>query len=153
LALGVDPPDPDLMKRPPRKVEETIVNRQRGILIGFVGILVMLNTLFVFDLYDPGAQLIKAQTMAFTTIVLSQLFNAFNQRSETQSLFMVGPFKNKWLLIAIALSIGMQAIVIYIPFLQTLFGTAALSAKDWGISIAVSASVLVFGEIVKMIRR
>jgi len=153
LALGVDPPDPDIMKRPPRKMEENIVNRQRGTLIGIVGILVMLNTLFVFDYFDPDTQLAKAQTAAFTALVLSQLFNAFNQRSESRSLFAVGPFRNKWLLLAVGLSVALQAAVMYVPFLRELFGTVALSFKDWLVVAAVSASVIVFGEIVKLFRR
>jgi Ca2+-transporting ATPase len=153
LALGVDPPDPDVMKRPPRKMEENIVNRQRCTLIGLVGILVMLNTLFVFDYFDPDTQLAKAQTAAFTALVLSQLFNAFNQRSENRSLFAVGPFRNKWLLLAVGLSVALQASVMYVPFLRELFGTVALSLKDWFIVAGVSASVLVFGEVVKLFRR
>jgi Ca2+-transporting ATPase len=153
LALGVDPPDPAIMKRPPRKMEENIVNRQRGTLIGIIGILVMLNTLFVFDYFDPDTQLAKAQTAAFTALVLSQLFNAFNQRSENRSLFTVGPFRNKWLLLAVGLSVALQASVMYVPFLRELFGTVALSLKDWFIVAGVSASVLVFGEVVKLFRR
>jgi Ca2+-transporting ATPase len=153
LALGVDPPDPDVMRRPPRKIEDNILSRQRGALIGLIGTLVMLNTLFVFDWFDPETQLAKAQTAAFTTLVLSQLFNAFNQRSETRSLFSVGPFKNKWLLGAIALSVSLQAAVMYVPFLRELFGTVALSAKEWLFVAGVSASVLVLGEIVKAFRR
>jgi Ca2+-transporting ATPase len=153
LALGIDPPDPDVMRRPPRKIEENILNRQRGALIGLIGTLVMLNTLFVFDWFDPDTQLAKAQTAAFTALVLSQLFNAFNQRSETRSLFSVGPFKNGWLLLAVALSVSLQAAVMYVPFLSQLFGTVALSAMDWLFVAGVSASVLVLGEIVKMFRR
>jgi Ca2+-transporting ATPase len=153
LALGVDPPDPDIMKRPPRKLDENILNRQRSTIIGLIGTLVMLNTLFVFDFFDPDVQLARAQTAAFTTLVLSQLFNAFNQRSETRSLFTVGPFKNTWLLLAIALSVSLQAAVMYVPFLRELFGTVALGVTDWLIVAGVSASVLVLGEIVKIFRR
>ncbi len=153
LALGVDPPDPDTMRRKPRKREESIINKSRGALIGLVGLLVMLNTLFVFDYFAPDVNLAKAQTAAFTALVLSQLFNAFNQRSETRSLFALGPFKNKWLLLAVGLSVALQAMVMYVPFLSELFGTAPLTLADWGIVAAVSASVLVLGEIVKAFRR
>ena len=153
LALGVDPEEPGVMQRPPRKVQENIVNKSRGIMMLLIGVIMTLGTLFVFDWYDPDVQLVKAQTMAFTTLMLFQMFNVLNQRSEHKSLFAVGVFKNHWLWLAILASVALQFLVVYIPFLQDLFGTAALSAKDWGITIAVSASVLVFGEIVKMIRR
>ncbi len=153
LALGVDPPEPGLMRRAPRTFEESIVNRSRGIMIFLIGLIMMLGTLFVFDVYDPDTQLAKAQTMAFTTLVLFQMFNVLNQRSEDQSLFKVGVFANKWLWGAILLSVGLQFAVIELPFLQQLFGTVHLTAQDWMISTGISASVLVFGEIVKMFKR
>ncbi len=153
LALGIDPPEPGVMKRRPRKIEENIVNKSRGTMILLIGLIMMLGTLFVFDLYDPGTQLAKAQTMAFTTLMLFQMFNVLNQRSEHASLFAVGMFKNIWLWAAIIVSIGLQFAVIEIPFLQHLFGTVHLAAKDWLIAIGVSASVLVFGEIVKLLKR
>ncbi len=153
LALGVDPPEPGVMKRHPRKVEENIVNKSRGVMMLLIGLIMMLATLFVFDYYDPDIQLAKAQTMAFTTLVLLQMFNVLNQRSETHSLFAVGVFRNKWLWLAILLSVGLQLAVVEIPFLQNLFGTVHLTLKDWLVATGVSASVLVFGEIVKLIRR
>jgi Ca2+-transporting ATPase len=153
LALGVEPADADTMQRKPRKREEKIITKSRSVIICMVGVLVMLNTLFVFDSFDYAVNLAKAQSAAFTTLVLSQLFNAFNQRSESRSLFAVGPFKNRWLLLAVTVSVCLQAAVLYVPFLQQLFGTVALSLKEWGMVVAVSASVLVFGEAVKMLRR
>jgi Ca2+-transporting ATPase len=153
LALGIDPEEPGIMNRPPRKLEENIVNRNRGLMIVLIGIIMMLGTLTVFDWYQPESQLAKAQTMAFTTLMLFQMFNVLNQRSETKSLFAIGVFKNRWLWLAILLSVGLQFVVVYVPFFQSLFGTAGLSAKDWLVTTAVSASVLVFGEFVKLLRR
>ncbi|MEM2915991.1 MAG: calcium-translocating P-type ATPase, SERCA-type [Candidatus Woesearchaeota archaeon] len=153
LALGIDPAEPGVMKRQPRKIEENIVNKSRGTMILLIGLIMMLGTLFVFDLYEPELQLAKAQTMAFTTLMLFQMFNVLNQRSETESLFVVGFFKNRWLWLAIMLSVGLQFAVVYVPFFQHLFGTVSLGVKDWLIAVGVSASVLVFGEIVKMIKR
>ncbi|MEM4247315.1 MAG: cation-transporting P-type ATPase, partial [Candidatus Woesearchaeota archaeon] len=153
LALGIDPPEPGVMKRNPRKIEENIVNKSRGTMILLIGLIMMLGTLFVFDLYEPDLQLAKAQTMAFTTLMLFQMFNVLNQRSESESLFVVGVFRNYWLWLAIIVSVSLQLAVVYLPFLQHLFGTVALGAKDWLIAAGISASVLVFGEIVKLIRR
>jgi magnesium-transporting ATPase (P-type) len=81
------------------------------------------------------------------------MFNALNQRSESKSLFAVGLFRNHWLWLAIIISVCMQFIVVSVPFFQSLFGTVALSAMDWLVAAAVSASVLVFGEFVKLLRR
>lgn len=153
LALGIDPPEEGVMKRHPRKISENIVNKSRGLMILLIGLIMMLGTLFVFDYYDPDIQLAKAQTMAFTTLVLFQMFNVLNQRSENESLFAVGVFRNKWLWLAILISVGLQFAVVEIPFLQQLFGTVHLTLNDWLISAVISASVLVFGEIVKLIRR
>ncbi len=153
LALGIDPPEPGVMNRHPRKIEENIVNKSRGTMILLIGLIMMLGTLFVFDLYDPGEQLLKAQTMAFTTLMLFQMFNVLNQRSEHTSLFAVGVFRNYLLWVAIIISVGLQFAVVYLPFLQHLFGTVSLGAKDWLIAVGVSASVLVFGEIVKLLKR
>lgn len=153
LALGVEPADPDLMKHKPRKIGENIVNRERGIMILLIGLLMMVGTLFLFDLYDPARDILKAQTMAFTTLMLFQMFNVLNQRSEVHSVFGVGLFKNKWLCLAVLFSVGLQVAVVYVPYLQNVFGTVALSFKDWLVASAVSSSVLVLGEFVKVIKK
>jgi Ca2+-transporting ATPase len=153
LALGIEPPEPRVMNRQPRKVEENIVNKSRGMMILLIGLIMMLGTLFVFDYYDPDVNLAKAQTMAFTTLVLFQMFNVLNQRSETNSLFQVGVFRNMWLWGAILLSVGLQFAVVEIPFLRQLFGTVHITLKDWLVAVSVSAGVLVFTEVVKLLKR
>ncbi|MEM4264034.1 MAG: HAD-IC family P-type ATPase, partial [Candidatus Woesearchaeota archaeon] len=150
LALSVDPAEPGIMQRPPRKVEEKIVNKRRGIMIFIIGIIMMLGTLGLFGWYNPELNLAYAQTMAFTTLMMFQMFNVINQRSEEQSIFKLGLFTNKWLIGAIILSVGLQVAVVHIPFMNTLFGTIPLRIIDWVYVTAISASVLVFGEIVKV---
>jgi Ca2+-transporting ATPase len=153
LALGIEPPEPGVMRRHPRKVEENIVNKSRGTMIFLIGLIMMLATLFVFDYYGPDVQLAKAQTMAFTTLMLLQMFNVLNQRSESNSLFQIGVFKNKWLWLAIIASVGLQLFVVEVPFMQQLFGTVHLALKDWLIAAGLASGVLVFGEVVKLLRR
>lgn len=150
LALSVDPAEPGTMQRPPRKVEENIVNKRRGVLIFIIGIIMTLGTLGLFGWYNPELNLVYAQTMAFTALMMFQMFNVINQRSEEQSIFKLGLFTNKWLIGAIILSVGLQVAVVHIPFMNNLFGTVPLKIVDWGYCVAVSASVLVFGEIVKV---
>jgi magnesium-transporting ATPase (P-type) len=101
----------------------------------------------VFDASLPGGfvegrgDLRYAQTMAFTTLMLFQMFNVLNARSDEQSAF-THLFTNRWLWLAIIASIALQVVVVYVPFLQNAFGTMPLSANDWLISIAVASSVL-----------
>ncbi len=152
LALSVEPAEKEIMQKKPLKVEEKIVNRYRGFMILLIGMVMMTGTLFIFDsCLNQG--LAYAQTMAFSTLMMFQMFNVLNQRSEESSVFKIGFFTNKWLLLAILSSIALQFAVVYVPFLQNLFGTVSLVAFDWIKVIGISASVLVFVEIVKFVKR
>lgn len=158
LALGVDPADEGLMHQAPRpRAEGVITGRMwRGIL--FVGIVMAAGTLFVFDAALPGGfvdgagNLRQAQTMAFTTLMLFQLFNTVNARSDERSAF-VRLFTNRWLWGAIGLSFVLQAAVIYVPALQRAFGTVALGMADWLHCIGVASSVLWLREASKLLTR
>jgi Ca2+-transporting ATPase len=158
LAMGVDPSDPALMNKPPRDPKHRIVDSAMWFDMIFVGIIMAIGTLAVMDLSLPGGQIegngtiSHAQTMAFTTLVLFQLFNVFNARSNEESAFH-GMFNNMWIWGAIALSLVLQIAVVYIPFLQEAFKTSALSLNDWLICTAVASSVLWLREIVKIFTR
>jgi Ca2+-transporting ATPase len=90
--------------------------------------------------------------MTFTTLMLFQLFNVFNARSDEQSAFR-GLFRNRWLWGAVALSLALQAAVLYLPFLQNTFSTVDLTGNDWLRCTAVASSVLWLGELGKFIIR
>ena len=158
LALGVDPADEDLMERPPRPVREGVLTARmwRGII--FVGIVMATGTLFVLDASLPGGyvdgagNLPYAQTMAFTTLMLFQIFNVINARSDERSAF-VHLFTNGWLWAAISGSIVLQVLVVYAPFLQSAFGTVGLTVTDWMFCIAVASSVLWLREASKLVAR
>jgi len=151
LALGVEPPEPDLMKRPPRGPKEEIITMKtlRGIFA--VGLLMCIGTLGAFLWGRPDVDLEKARTISFTTLVMFQLFHVFNCRSERHSILDIGPSRNKYLLLAVASSITIQLAVVYLPFLQNVFSTEPLSAMDWLVIVAISGSILLAGEIVKRI--
>jgi len=158
LALGVDPADPALMERPPRPTSERVITRRMwgGILL--VGVVMAVGTLYVLDAALPGGlvegagSLRYGQSMAFTTLMLFQLFNVFNARSDEQTAFR-GLLDNRWLLAAIALSVALQLAVIHLPFLQQAFSTQSLSIADWLRCTAVASSVLWIREIEKIVRR
>jgi len=90
--------------------------------------------------------------MAFTTLVLAQLFNVFNSRSDEHSAFRA-MFQNHWLWSAIGLSLVLQVAVIYAPFLQQAFSTVALGARDWLRCTLVASSVLWMRELSKAVAR
>ena len=126
--------------------------------IFFVGAVMAAGTLLVLDASLPGGMvdgsgdMRYAQTMAFSTLIMFQLFNAFNARSDTASAFR-GLFENRWLWGAVALSFLLHLAVVYVPFLQQAFSTTALGVGDWVRCAAVGSSVLWLREIAKAIAR
>jgi Ca2+-transporting ATPase len=158
LALGVDPPEAGLMQQPPRPRGEGVITAAMWRTIVVVGVVMAAGTLYVLDAALPGGfvegtgDLRYAQSMAFTTLMLFQLFNVFNARSEQRSAF-TGVFTNWRLWGAIGLSLALQALALYVPVMQRAFGTVGLTAPDWLLCVAVASSVLWVMEIVKLVRR
>jgi Ca2+-transporting ATPase len=158
LALGVDPPDEHLMDRPPRPRHEGVITCRMWFGIFFVGTIMAIGTLLVLDASLPGGLITGnhnmryAQTMAFTTLMMFQLFNAFNARSDEQSAFH-GIFQNHWLWAAVGLSLLLHIAVIYTPFLQQAFSTTRLGFRDWAYCTAVASTVLWLRELMKLATR
>ncbi len=151
LALGYEPMEPDIMEKPPRSRDESLMGRRTLATITLLGAVIAIGTLWVFSSeLQYGAM--KAQTMAFTTIVMFEMFNAFNFRSIEKSLFKAGVFRNRWLWAAVGSSIVLQLAVIYVPFLQPAFGTMALGALDWLKVIGVSCLIFVAVELKKLVK-
>jgi Ca2+-transporting ATPase len=154
------------MERQPRPRGSGILLTEDWIRLGCVGLLMMIGTLAVLDAYYPGGLLTifaqgagpnaadeaYARTMAFTTLMMFQVFDVFNCRSRRRSAFS-GFFENKWLLLAIALSLGAHLLVIYLPFLQLAFHTVPLSLTDWLVATAVSSTLLIGMELAKIALR
>ncbi|MCK4335322.1 MAG: calcium-translocating P-type ATPase, SERCA-type [Candidatus Aenigmarchaeota archaeon] len=138
LALGVDPPSPGIMSRPPRDPEEKILTRGMSIDITTVGIIMCVGTLLLFALNLPSGGT-KAVTIAFTTIVMFEMVRVQSVRMK----YKLGVFSNKKLITAIAISILLQIIIIYTPFFQPIFGTTPLALIEWGEIILVSSTVLI----------
>jgi Ca2+-transporting ATPase len=126
--------------------------------IVFIGMIMAAGTLLVLDASLPGGLIEGSgtmeygRTMAFTTLMLFQMFNVFNARSDIHSAFHQ-LFHNVWLFGAVALSIVLQVAVIYVPFLQSAFGTVPLQASDWLRCVLVASSVLWLRELTKLVRR
>ncbi len=158
LALGVDPADANLMSKPPRPKGEGVITGVMWRGIFFVGVVMAAGTLFVLDASLPGGlvegsgSMRYAQTMAFTTLMLFQLFNVFNARSDEKSAF-AGFFANHWLWAGVGFSLALHLAVIYLPFLQQAFSTVALSGGDWAQCALVASSVLWLRELSKATAR
>jgi len=158
LALGIDPGHPAAMRRPPRPRGEGVITGRMWAGIVYVGMIMAVGTLAVLDASLPGGliegsgDMRYAQTMAFTTLVLFSLFTVFNARSDERSAF-AELFSNGWLWGAVALSLLLQAAVVYLPFLQQAFSTVPLGAADWLLCAAVASCVLWLRELSKLLAR
>lgn len=153
LALAVDPPADDLMRRRPHRPGS-------GILRGAVAILMLLGgawsavvnlSLFAWALAS-GRPLREAMTMAFVSLVLVQFFKAYCFRSDRHSAFH-GAFRNRWLNRAVVLELVVLALIVNLPFLQAAFSTVTLSLADWLILLPAAASVVPVLEAGKLLER
>ncbi len=154
LALGVDPPAPDVMERPPLDPEESPISAEMFYLIALVGVVILIGTLglFYWEYFLNGTDLAVARTMAFTLVVAFELYFVFSVRSPRRPIWKARTKPNRSLWIAVLLSLLLQAAVIYVPTLQGVFETAPLGAVEWLKIAAVGATVLVVVEAWKAAR-
>jgi Ca2+-transporting ATPase len=153
VALGVDPKEPDVLDRPPRGTNESVFDtRIRFFIIGMAALMVATTLPLYWWMINTGASVEYARTMIFSLVVAFELWSAFAARSEKYSLSKIGPFANRWLIIAVVSSIALQLVVVYVPFLQPVFSTVALSLMDWLLIILLSSSALIAVEIAKFLR-
>jgi Ca2+-transporting ATPase len=150
IALGLEPGDPDAMRQPPRSPNESVFAHGLSFVIVIRGILIALSTLASFLLiYVLSKSLTHARTGALVTLVLSQLIHVFECKSETRGLFEIKLFSNPYLVLAVLSSILMLVGVIYLPFMKSVFSTAALSLSDWMIAGGISLLVPIINSIVR----
>ncbi|MBU4174579.1 MAG: calcium-translocating P-type ATPase, PMCA-type [Actinobacteria bacterium] len=139
LSLAMEPPEKDIMNKSPRATGESILSLQKQGLLGLHGVLITCGALASFTLahyllgysWNTSDGLGMCRTILFTTMVLSQVFNTYNWRSETRSFFTSPPWENRHLFGAVLLSIGLQVIVLYVPFMQRAFHAHAPSLSAW----------------------
>ncbi|OIO21396.1 hypothetical protein AUJ17_02920 [Candidatus Micrarchaeota archaeon CG1_02_47_40] len=147
VALGFEPAAADTMQRKPRDPGEPFVTRNLITSILFNGAAMAAGTVAVFAYYLQNEP-VKAGTVAFTTFVAFQLANALNCKSRSQSIFG-NLLSNKYLFLAIIISISLQLAMIYLSFFQQYFQTVSLSLSDWTVIVGAAALILVFEEIKK----
>ncbi|MCX7812378.1 MAG: calcium-transporting P-type ATPase, PMR1-type [Pseudothermotoga sp.] len=154
LALGVEPAEPDVMRRPPRDPKEGIMSREvlRKIFIG--GLLLSVLTLFVYGwalMEHDEIRLLR--TMVFFTLCTGQLFHALNSKSLRHSLIKVGVKNNPRLVLACVVSFALLLAVIYVPGLQNVFGTATLAGHQLLVSVLAAVMIIPLFELVKLLER
>jgi len=151
LALGLEPAEQDVMQQRPRDPGEPILTRAAFTIILALGALLGLLTLYVFSgLYH--IDLDRARTMAFTGLIVFELYNVLNFRSFRFPLHRIGFFSNPALLYAILGSLALQVLVVYVPVFQDFLGTAPLTLADWGLIALLGLPVLLAGEVYKILR-
>jgi potassium/sodium efflux P-type ATPase len=157
LALGVDPAVERVMERPPRRLTDRVVDREMMGHVGLIAGVAALAALAALDLGLAGGLLPEvagttdldtARTMAFTTLVLGQICNAFNARSSRISAF-VRPFENRLMWLAVAVTVVLQIAVVHLPFLRSAFDTAPLSLEQWATTVALASTLLWADEVWK----
>jgi Ca2+-transporting ATPase len=153
LALAVDPPEKDLMQRPPRDRHAGIFGPQvvALMLVGGAWSMLVNVGLFAWSLRS-GRPLVEAMSMTFVSLVLIQFMKAYSYRSDRVSV-LHRPFANRWLNVAVAWEVTLLVLILHLPVLQDPFDTFALTLADWTIVLCVSATVLPVLDIAKVVLR
>lgn len=156
LALGIDPPDSTQMMEPPRKASTSLLGRREYLGIAFVG--VMMGGLAVACYYWPWTlpgvdQFEYGRAVAFSLLALSPLFHALNCRSATASIFSLRPVLPAALLASMLVSGGIHLVAVLVPSLNDVFKTWSLSATEWLVLLALSASIIPMIELLKLLQR
>jgi len=153
ITLAMEPGEAGVMDDPPRDRHARIINNEilRGVVL--VAAFMAAGTLVPFLANLSARGVAYAQTMAFTTLAMFQVFNSLNCRSRTRSIFQMPVLSNPWLLGAIIVSVLLQIAANRLPFLQQVFHTESLALQDWLIVVAIAATVVVADEIRKVFSR
>ena len=151
-ALAMEPGDPHAMRRPPRRPEESVLTRPvvlmlivRGLISGVGALVVFVIGLEVFGFSDDGAR-----SVAFATIVVAELLEAYGSRSLYRTIIALGPFKNMYLVASTLLSFAVTVGVLYIPALQDAFNTQGLGPGEWLAVMSVAGFRLAVIELLKI---
>ncbi len=159
LALGVDPPAPDLMRRPPRPPNESIFTPRIITLIAVIALSItaIILPLFVYYLrhnpegLDPSLLLPKARTMLLVAFVFIEMVAAYCARSDHLSLFQIGPFRNKWLNLAVIWEISLLVLIIEIEALHPFLKVVALSGSEWLVLVFIALLLVPITETTKWV--
>ena len=151
IPLGLEPKFGDELKQPPRHPKVGLIFPGLLLRIGFLAILMSVGIFLIFNWAQARVSLEEARTLAFCSMVAFEWFRAFNARSDEHTLFRLGIFRNRWLVVSILIAIILQLAVVYVPFLQVAFNTVPLGIDKWGIAILAGGSLFAIEEIRKVL--
>ncbi len=149
IPLGIEPRHSDVLRQPPRDPARPILDGTLLRRLALLTPLMAIGILVLFWYKQRTADLAGAQTIAFTTMVAFEWFQALNARSQYQSVFSIGPFSNRWLLLGVGIAIGLQVAVIHSRLGHSLFGTTPLLWHDWILVVLASSSIWIADELLK----
>lgn len=152
LALASEPAEGDVMRRPPRPADESLVAQGTGAHVLWVG-LTMAGVALVTEAYALAIGSANWQSMVLTVLSLSQMAHVLAVRSERQSLFRLGLISNRPLVAAVLLTLLLQLLILYVPAFNDIMRTAPLTAAEFGFCLAVSTIVFVAVELEKWVMR
>jgi Ca2+-transporting ATPase len=153
LALVVDPPEGDVLQRPPRHPDEPMLGREQWLFIVSTGALQAVATLSVFVWALNSRDLVEARNLAFSVLVFGELFRAFAARSTTRLFWEVGAFTNVRLLGVVVVSVLLQLGIHHIPAAQAIFEIGPLSGPDCALTLLVAMGPVTVIELAKLVRR
>jgi len=153
ITIALEPKEGDVMDEPPRRPGTRIVDREMLQNIVYVALFMAVGTLGLFAYVRGNGEPARAQTVAFTTLAMFQVFNALNCRSRDKSVFQLGLLANRYLVGALLLSVLLQIAANRLPFMQAALGTVPLTLLDWAMIVLVSSSIFVADEVRKAFAR
>ncbi len=138
LMLAFEPKEPGIMQRAPRDPRSPILTRTLIGRILLVGVLLLLGSFGMFEwALEQGRDLPTARTLAVNVFVIGELFYLFNCRSLRYSMFRLGVFSNRWVLGGVTLTILLQLVFTYVPFMNIAFSSAPITGQDWALLVAI----------------
>jgi len=166
IALIMEPPEPDVMMKPPRKSGTRLINVSTLLKGLYVGVVVSAGAIYLaFHVWGSGGWVLgqsnvsdavvyaRGTTIVMAGIMMGQLGNLFSARTSLSSAFRLSPFRNRWIFLGILAQFAIMAAIIYIPFLQPLFGTAPLLPLDLLFLLLLAPAALLLEELRKMLTR
>jgi Ca2+-transporting ATPase len=151
VPLGLEPKVGDELRQPPRHPRVGMVFPGLLLRIIFMATFMGVGIFLIFRWAEPRMSIEEARTITFCTMVAFEWFRAFNARSDEYTIFKLGIFRNRWLLMAIAGAIALQMLAVYAPFMQVAFSTVPLTVEKWGIALLAGGSLFIIEETRKVL--
>ncbi|MFP3898612.1 MAG: cation-translocating P-type ATPase [Dehalococcoidia bacterium] len=152
VPLGLEPRTRDELERPPRHPRVGILFPGLILRAVFLAGMLGIGKELVFRFTTTGTSLEEARTIVFCSVVMFEWLIAFNARSDEQTIFQLGVFRNRWMFVALSIAIPLQMSVVYVPFLQTAFGTVSIGITGWLIALAPGAATFIVETVRKLMQ-